>query len=130
MADERYSQAQHQQMVYNWIQFQKTLSEPQSPLITSDVTRAVLSKQGCNFIRRLTLFANMLKTKGFHNSAKMVIDLAGAYAIATLGMGNYAMLIAQSVWSVRAFMYPEEQKEDDIISSISKHLQGFLKKKR
>ncbi len=121
---------QTQQMVYNWIQFQKALADPQSPLITSDVTRAVLSKAGCNFIRRLTLFANMLKAKGFENSAKMVIDLAGAYAIATLGMGNYAMLVAHSVWSVRAFMFPEEQKEDDIISSVSKHLQSFVKKGR
>jgi len=127
--DKQQQQQYQQPVLYNWIQFQQAYAEPKTDLITNDVTRAVLSKQGCNFIRRMTLLTNVLKEMGFYSSAKMVRDLAGAYAIATLGMGNYATLVAQSVYTARAFMFPEEQKEEDIISSITKNLKGFIKKR-
>lgn len=113
-------------LVYNWIHLHHLYAKTETDLITSDVTRAFLNKGGLQVVRRASLLTNALKSMGMIKSAEMLRDVVGMYAAATLGLGNYATLIAQSAYSFKQFLRPEDY-EEDLISSLTKKLGGLKK---
>jgi len=107
---------------YHPIQFQAQYAQPETPLLTPDHTRAILGKLGCQLVRRFTIsLTNLFHAKGFNKCEEIVKNVTGAYALATLGMGNYAAIATQYVWATRAFMHPDEQS-DDIITTMKKYV--------
>lgn len=113
---------------YNPIEFQAQLAEPKTELLTLDHTRAILGKNGCNLVRRFSIsLTNLFNAKGFRKAEEVVKNITGAYAIATLGMGNYAAIASQYVWATRAFLHPDEQS-DDLIAMIKKNIMRVRKR--
>lgn len=107
---------------YHPIQFQAQFAKPESELLTLDHTRAILGKTGCSLIRRFTIsLTNLFNAKGFRKCENLIKNITGAYALATLGMGNYAAIATQYVWATRNFIRPDEQS-DDIIATLKKHI--------
>ena len=93
------------------------------------MTRAFLSKDGVNFIRRGTLLTNLLKNIGFVRAAEVVRSVLGAYSIATLGMGNFAAMVTNYAWATRAFNYPSDVQQDDLVSSLKGVVEKAIKKR-
>ncbi len=115
-----------QQIAYNWIQFQQLYYTPESKYCSTDFTRAFLSKDGCNFVRRGILFSAVLDALGFKRTARWVLDVLKAYAISTQGMGNVAAMITNAYSAARMFIYPEEGgRGRDVISAVKNVLMKF-----
>jgi len=107
---------------YHPIQFQAQYAKPDTPLLTFDHTRAILGKWGCNLVRRFTIsLTNLFNAKGLKKCEEVVKNITGAYALATLGMGNYAAIATQYIWATRSFLRPDEQS-DDIIQTLRKYV--------
>ena len=115
--------------IVNYIQFQEKYYKPENNLITSDVTRAFLSKEGIAFVRRGTIVTALLEKLGFFQSAEVIKNVIGAYAIATLGMGNFAAMVTNYAWATRAFNYPADVQQDDLIASIKGVVEKAMKKR-
>ena len=115
---------------YHPIQFQAQYAQPITDLLTLDHTRAILGKTGCNLVRRFTIsLTNLFHAKGMRKCESVVKDITGAYALATLGMGNYAAIATQYVWATRAFLQPDEQG-DDIIETMKKYVGKAARRRR
>lgn len=107
---------------YHPIQFQAQYAQPETPLLTKDHTRAILGQMGCNLVRRFTIsLTGLFNAKGMRACEELVKNITGAYALATLGMGNYAAIAVQYVWATRNFLRPDEQG-DDIIEAVKKYV--------
>ncbi len=111
------------------IQFQEKYYKPETDLVTSDITRAFLSKEGVNFIRRESIVVALLKNLGFYHSAQVVRDVLSAYSITTLGMGNFAAMVTNYAWATRAFNYPADVQQDDIVGSVKGVVEKVMKKR-
>ena len=130
MADTNLVSNQSLNPVVSHIQFQEKYYQPETDLVTSDVTRAFLSKEGVNFVRRGTLVVAMLGKMGFYNSAEVVKEILGAYAIVTLGMGNFASMVTNYAWATRAFNYPQDIPQDDLMKSMKTVFEKLTPKRR
>lgn len=116
--------------IVSQIQFQQEYYKPETDLVTSDVTRAFLSKEGIAFVRRMTIVIGLLEKLGFLQSAQIMKEIVGAYAIVTLGMGNFASMVTNYAWATRAFNYPQDIPQDDLMKTMKSVFEKLAPKRR
>ena len=80
---------------YNEVELQQMLSKPETKYLSMDITTAFYGKEGLEFIRSTVPLMAKLDAKGFNTALTIVRNVVSAYAAATKGTGNQAVMLTR-----------------------------------
>jgi hypothetical protein len=112
-------------LAYNEIELVEKLSRPKTEYLTEDVSTSFLKEDEGQIVRTALPLIMLLDSKGFVTARQMIVDLIGAFAVVTKGMGNQAALIAKQAywyWNIK-----ERSEEGANIMEYLDKLGGYFR---